>query len=144
MFHLYIYNAPSHSHPIHFLRALLLEAEKAHTVGEFESAETLYLRAIRSAGRHKFTHEEAQGAELAGMFYYERGQLLKSKSYLILAAERYRQWGSNFLANRVDDFMGAHDFSLLPDQDQATAEDELLSQITNCVHGNSKKRFPES
>lgn len=121
-------------------RALLLEAEKAYTVGELDSAETLYLRAIRSAGRHKITHEEAQGAELAGMFYYERGQPQKSKSYLILAAERYRQWGSVFLAKRVDDFMASHGFSSFPDQDHESAEEELLS----CVHGNSKKRFPES
>lgn len=135
-----LYRPPSHDRLIQFFRALLLEAERAHTVGEYDNAETLYLRAIRSAGRHKITHEEAQGAELAGIFYYERGLLQKSKPYLMLAAERYRQWGSVFLANRVGDFMVAQGFNLFPDQDQETAEDEFTTNL----HGNSKKRHPGS
>ena len=54
-------------------KMLLLEAEKMHTLGDFDGAASFYERSIQSAREHKFIHEEAIASELAGLFYLERG-----------------------------------------------------------------------
>lgn len=86
-------------------KMLLLEAESMYTKGDHNRAGLLYERAIRSAHKHKFIHEEAIASELAGIFYNERGFRQKSYLYLVHSLKSYELWGAHAVARRVGTFI---------------------------------------
>ena len=83
-------------------KMMLLEAEKWFALGEHDKAERLYLSAIKSANLHKFVHEEAVAAELAGQFFYQTGNRERLKSFFIHAVECYKKWEAFAVARRLE------------------------------------------
>ena len=100
---------------------LLLEAEKMHTLGDYDSASSLYERSIRSAREHKFIHEEAIASELAGIFYLDRGLHEKSLHLFLHSIWGYKTWGALAVAKRVETFIvgkfGSDVMQVVPSQD---------------------------
>ena len=86
-------------------KMLLLEAEKMHTLNDFDSAASFYERSIRSAREHKFIHEEAIASELAGIFFLERGLREKSLHLFLHSIWSYKTWGALAVAKRVETFI---------------------------------------
>ena len=84
---------------------LLLEAEKMHTLGDFDGAASFYEKSIRSAREHKFVHEEAIASELAGIFYLEVGLREKSLHLFLHSIWSYKKWGALAVAKRVETFI---------------------------------------
>jgi len=82
-------------------KALLLSAEKLYTDGNFDSAASIYDKAICSANEHRFVHEEAIASELAGDFYYERNFQEKSMSFFKHSLKCYLKWGAIGVAKRL-------------------------------------------
>ncbi|KAK1744417.1 putative AAA ATPase [Skeletonema marinoi] len=72
----------------------LLEAEESFCNNDVESAKTYYEKAVTSAKLHKFVHEEALAHELAAYFYFELGEREQTMEHLILAHEKYLEWGA--------------------------------------------------
>merc|ERR1711862_283270 len=114
-------------------KLLLLQAEQAYTIGEYNNADTLYASAIRSANQHMFVHEEALASELAGIFCYEQGVYPKACSFLCHAVECYKKWGAQAVANRVESFL-QDKFSSL------SAEEDYIEGIIQSKDGQQKKR----
>merc|ERR1712194_364374 len=83
-------------------KMLLLEAEKMYTLGQFDQAEELYTRSIRSAHDHKFIHEVAIASEIAGDLFYERRVLSKSVALYKYSIKCYKEWGALAVARRVE------------------------------------------
>ena len=102
-------------------KMLLLEAEKMHTLGGFDSAASFYERSIRSAREHKFIHEEAIASELAGLFFLERGLREKSLHLFLHSIWSYKTWGALAVAKRVETFIvgkfGSVVMQMVPSQD---------------------------
>ena len=100
---------------------LLLEAEKLHTSGAFESAALFYEKSIQSARQHKFIHEEAIASELAGLFYLDRGLREKSLHLFLHSIWGYKTWGALAVAKRVESFIvskfGSDVMQVVPSQD---------------------------
>ena len=86
-------------------KMVLLEAEKMHTVGNFDQASMLYKRAIRVAHEHKFINDEAIASDLAGTFFYERGQSVAAEAILLHSVQSYKTWGALAVAKRVETFI---------------------------------------
>ena len=102
-------------------KMLLLEAEKMHTLGDFDNAASLYERSVRSAREHKFIHEEAIASELAGIFFLERGLREKSLNLFLHSIWSYKTWGALAVAKRVETFIeskfGSVVMQVVPSQD---------------------------
>ena len=102
-------------------KMLLLEAEKMHTLGDFDNAASLYERSIQSAREHKFIHEEAIASELAGLFFLERGLREKSLHLFLHSIWGYKEWGALAVAKRVETFIvgkfGSVVMQVVPSQD---------------------------
>jgi hypothetical protein len=102
-------------------KMLLLEAEKMHTLGDFDSAASFYERSVRSAREHKFIHEEAIASELAGLFFLERGLREKSLHLFLHSIWSYKTWGALAVAKRVETFIeskfGSVVMQVVPSQD---------------------------
>jgi len=75
-------------------KSILLQAELHYLEGDLESAESAYKTSIKSAHKHKFIHEEALAYELYGIFCYENKMVDKGLKQLLLAVDKYRQWGA--------------------------------------------------
>ena len=101
---------------------MLLEAEKMHTLGDFNSAASFYERSIRSAREHKFIHEEAIACELAGIFFLERGLREKSLHLFLHSIWSYKKWGALAVAKRVETYIvskfGSVVMQVVPSQDK--------------------------
>ena len=102
-------------------KRLLLEAEKMHALGDFDSAASLYERSIQSAREHKFIHEEAIASELAGLFFLERGLREKSLHLFLHSIWSYKTWGALAVAKRVETFIvgkfGSVVMQVIPSED---------------------------
>jgi hypothetical protein len=102
-------------------KMLLLEAEKMHTLGDFDSTASFYEKSIRSAREHKFIHEEAIASELAGLFFLERGLREKSLHLFLHSIWSYKTWGALAVAKRVETFIeskfGLVVMQVVPSQD---------------------------
>jgi hypothetical protein len=83
-------------------KVLLLEAMEMHTLGNYDTAELLYISSIRSARQHKFIHEEAIASELAGDLFYERGSHLESYALYVHSIRCFSKWGALAVAKRVE------------------------------------------
>lgn len=83
-------------------KVLLLEAMDKHTSGNYDAAEPLYSRSIRSAHQHKFIHEVAISSELLGDFFYERGDNEESYTLYMHSIKCFSEWGALALAKRVE------------------------------------------
>ena len=88
-------------------KVLLVEAEFYNTQKEFDKAANYYEAAIKSAHEHKFNPEEAIANELAGMFFHQREEYLKSHSFFKQSIAAYKKWGATAVAKRVKDSMSA-------------------------------------
>jgi PAS domain S-box-containing protein len=83
-------------------RAALVGAEVARIEGRTLDAEHLYERAIRSAQRHGFVHNEALAYELAARFYAMRGFEVFARAYLRNARDRYLRWRADGKVRQLD------------------------------------------
>ena len=117
-------------------KTLLLEAEKMYISGNFNQAEDLYIRSIRSAHEHKFVQEEAIASEMAGDFFYETHCLPKSLSLFKHSIKCYIEWGALAVARRVESIVRTK-FDL--DSVQIGSHDDFLAFVQT-QHDSSKKR----
>jgi PAS domain S-box-containing protein len=83
-------------------RAALVGAEIARIEGRELDAEGLYEKAIHSAGRNGFVHNEALANELAARFYAARGLETISHAYLRDARHCYVRWGADGKVRQLD------------------------------------------
>ena len=82
-------------------KLFLLRAEIHYTKGEANEAAKCYEASIKSAKNHKFIHEEAVACELAGYFFKEQGDEIKSKTMFKQARDAYTKWGATAKANSL-------------------------------------------
>ena len=75
-------------------RAVLVGAEIARLEGRELDAERLYEKAIKSARKNEFVHNEALANELAARFYAARGFETVANAYMREARSCYRSWGA--------------------------------------------------
>jgi serine phosphatase RsbU (regulator of sigma subunit) len=81
--------------PENFLHKFtLIEAEKAHILGQNWEAQELYEQAIQGAKKYEFIHEEAIAYERAAEFYLSLGREEIGQLYLRNAHYCYSQWGA--------------------------------------------------
>jgi hypothetical protein len=76
-------------------RAALVGAEIARIEARVLDAQDLYEKAIRSARKYGFVHNEAVANELAGCFYAARGFEKIATTYLRDALYCYLRWGAD-------------------------------------------------
>jgi PAS domain S-box-containing protein len=76
-------------------RAALVGAEIARIEGRVLDAQELYDKAIRSAHKFGFVHNEAIASELAGRYYAARGFEKIATTYLRDARYCYLRWGAD-------------------------------------------------
>jgi PAS domain S-box-containing protein len=84
-------------------RALLVAAEIARIEGRELDAARLYERAIRSAQKNEFVHNEALANELAARFYNARGLETASEVHLRNARNCYDRWGAYGKVKQLDE-----------------------------------------
>ena len=87
------------------VEAILLQAEEQFTKGNFDETGPLYDAAISSAKQHKFLNEEALANELAGHFYLDTGNKVKSIVYFSQAFKKYSEWGAVVKANTLTKYL---------------------------------------
>eukprot|EP00804_Cyclotella_cryptica_P007107 CCRYP_014514-RA/>CCRYP_014514-RA protein AED:0.02 eAED:0.01 QI:0/1/0.8/1/1/1/5/397/1398 len=75
-------------------KSFLLDAEYSYSNGDLELARVAYEKAISSARRHKFIHEEAIAYELAANFYLNTGNKSIALKYFTDAHGKYFEWGA--------------------------------------------------
>src|SRR3984893_9444303 len=83
-------------------RAALVGAEIARIEGRVVDAQELYEKAIRSARKYGFVHNEAVANELAGCFYAVRGFEKIATTYLRDARYCYLRWGADGQGRQLD------------------------------------------
>ena len=83
----------------------LLEAEDYYCRGDFEQATESYKKAISSAKAHKFINDEALACELVGEFFLYIDNQTSSLEYLMLAHEKYCEWGAHGKASQLFSFI---------------------------------------
>lgn len=83
-------------------RATLVEAEIARLEGRPLDAMNLYERAIVTARKHGFVHNEAIANEVAARFYAARGFETISHAYLRNARYCYLRWGADAKVSQLD------------------------------------------
>jgi hypothetical protein len=83
---------------------LLLRAELASLDnGVSREVQAAYDKAIRAAGRMGFTHHQAVGNELAGVYFLEQGKdRAWASTYLSRARELFDQWGAKAKVQHMD------------------------------------------
>ena len=113
-------------------KALLLNAEKLYTDGDFDSAASTYDKAICSANEHRFVHEEAIASELAGDFYYKRNFQEKSMSFFKHSLKCYLKWGATAVAKRLQNDLevkfGLNEVQNMPNNNLLEAISSLKEQ----------------
>lgn len=75
-------------------KQLLLLAEYHYTIDELDKAAKYYKESITSARNHKFLHEEALAAELAGHFHESQGDHTEADEMFKRAYDAYSEWGA--------------------------------------------------
>jgi len=118
-------------------KMLLLKAEKMYILRDFDQAESLYIRSIRSANEHKFVHEEAIASEMAGHFYHERGFNQMALKLLQNSQKCYDKWGAYAVATRVGKFSESNFGS---DSMQLGSVEDVLRNFFASDEGSSNKR----
>ena len=83
-------------------RAALVGAEIARIEGRVLDAQDLYEKAIRSAHKYGFVHNEAVANELAGCFYAARSFEKIATTYLRDARHCYLRWGADGKARQLE------------------------------------------
>ncbi len=73
---------------------LLLDACRAQSLGQAESAAELYDAAIADANRFGHLHGEALALRLAGEHFLAQGKQRSAKAYLVDAHQIYLRWGA--------------------------------------------------
>lgn len=73
---------------------ILLRAELSALDGDGDTAIVAYDDAILMAGEHSYINEQALTCERAGLFYLERGIMMKGKENLMRAKQLYHTWGA--------------------------------------------------
>eukprot|EP00970_Alexandrium_tamarense_P009155 scaffold1803_cov195-Alexandrium_tamarense.AAC.31 len=81
--------------------SLIQLAESYRTEKETEKAAECYEASIRSAREHRFIHEEAIACELAGYFFEDQGDKVKSRDMFQQAHNTYTKWGAVSKANSI-------------------------------------------
>jgi len=87
---------------------IILEAEFMCVSGYHGQASQLYKDAVRSANEHKFLHEEAIAAELAGVHAYEQGMHENAVALLMHSVQCFKDWGAAAIAKRVETFISCN------------------------------------
>lgn len=82
---------------------LLMEAELAKHLDEFENAAQLYEDAIKMAKHNGYIRFEALSNELTAHFYFERGFKKIAKTYLTEARYCYQKWGVQGKIKQLED-----------------------------------------
>ena len=77
-------------------------AEWHYTMKDYDEAALCYEGSIKAAAKHRFVHEEAIAAELAGHFFLERGLLPKAHQFFLHSAHCFKTWGGLAVARRVE------------------------------------------
>ncbi|MGE0680438.1 MAG: AAA family ATPase [Candidatus Binatia bacterium] len=81
--------------PMNYLHKFyLVEAERARVLGNDREARECYDEAITMAQAHEYVNEEALIYELAGRFYFAKGQSHLARYYLHDAHYAYLRWGA--------------------------------------------------
>jgi predicted ATPase/signal transduction histidine kinase len=81
--------------PMNYLHKFyLVEAERARISSNEGEAREFYDKAITLAQEHEYLNEEALAYELAGRFYFARGQRHLARYYLHDAHYAYLRWGA--------------------------------------------------
>ncbi|KAL7464820.1 hypothetical protein ACHAXS_005146 [Conticribra weissflogii] len=80
----------------------LLKAELASISDKNDEAVEMYGRAINSAERSKFIHEQGLASELAGFHYCRDGDEANAMKYFCQARECYGKWGSQMKVDFID------------------------------------------
>ncbi len=83
-------------------RAALVAAEIARIEERQLDAMRLYEKAIQSAQRNDFVHNEALAHELAGRFYLDSGLEATGFAHLFQAREYYARWGADGKRRQLD------------------------------------------
>lgn len=118
-------------------KALLLEAEfHVCTSRDYEKAEDCYVKSIKSAREHNFTHEEAIASELAAKFFYDKGLLQKSYYFFQHSTNCYKKWGALALARGIEIHMA--NISSPGSFHHGSTDNSLTSLFSEQFH--SKKR----
>lgn len=86
-------------------KALLIEAEFHNANKDVDEAASFYEASIKAAQEHKFIQEQAIANELAGIFFIQQGNYLKSYSFFMQSIECYEKWGANAPARRIKDLI---------------------------------------
>jgi hypothetical protein len=123
-------------------KMLLLEAERSSIMGDFDQAESSYIRSVRSARDHKFVHEEAIASELAGIFFLDRGLHPKSYLFSMHSVECYKKWGALAVARRVEDTI-RHNFGTDTFFVELPAIVDSLTSVLSFEQLSSRKRQTE-
>ena len=71
-----------------------LKAEKCAIEGSTEEASSLFVRALESAKKHRFAHEEALIAERYGAFLLQEGNDVAARDQYERARDNYSRWGA--------------------------------------------------
>jgi predicted ATPase/signal transduction histidine kinase/CheY-like chemotaxis protein/tRNA A-37 threonylcarbamoyl transferase component Bud32 len=104
----------------------LVEAEKAHVLGQLEAMEW-YERAMKGARENGYIQEEALAYELAAGFYLKKGMEKIAQTYMKEAHYRYQQWGA--LA-KVKDLEDRYPQFLSPQTARAISTEATISATT--------------
>jgi class 3 adenylate cyclase len=96
-------------------RIALVEAELYRVTGDLVRATDAFDKAIALAEEHRWPHEAALAAELAGRFHFAAGRMSVAAGYLEYARRGYDAWSA---AAKVSQLEGEFR-SLLPSRDRA-------------------------
>jgi hypothetical protein len=80
----------------------LVEAEKAHLLGQPLDAMEFYDRAIAGAKQQGFLQEEALASELAAKFYFSRNREKIAIDYLSQSYYAYVSWGATLKQRELE------------------------------------------
>ena len=67
-----------------------------------EQSERLLLKSIHSSKVQKVINDEALCSEFAGRSFFRRGEMVKSKAFLLHAIQCYHQWGASAIVARMN------------------------------------------
>ncbi len=83
----------------------LLLAEYYNTLGDLTKAVGYYDKAIESARKHRFPHEEGLSLELSGYFYLRLGDTDKGRSLIKESCVPYNAWGATVKVKLLEKFL---------------------------------------
>lgn len=119
-------NWAHHAPMNHLHRLQLVEAERSRALGRSDRAIQQYQRAIDSAHRNGFIHDQALALEFAGKFLVAEGDPRAAVGYLLESRYCYERWGAAAKVKDIDEKY-AHVLGLTS---RATRETSITSQTT--------------